>query len=105
MIPKIIDEQMWSILDEISDEVKHEPLGDNYVLFFEGWSPECFPSFVTGGDEQDMLDYASDFAPKVWKEWNTKMRPLGYKCIMHGHDEHLGLYGITYALYRKGAPK
>ena len=99
-IPKHIDEQMWQTLDEISDEIGHTPLGDDYVLFFEGWSPECFPSFV-GGDEQDMINYAIDFAPKVHREWNAKMRPMGYKRVLHGHDENLGLYGITYALYKR----
>jgi len=98
-IPEDIDTQMWKALDEISDEVGHIPLGNNYVLFFEGWSPECFPSFVE--NEQDMIDYAIDFAPKIWKEWNDKMLPLGYKCITHEHNENLGLYGVTYALYRR----
>ena len=101
MIPKAIDEQMWKALDQISNEVGHTPLGDNYVLFFEGWSPECFPSFVSGGDEQDMIDYAIDFAPKVHKEWKVKMHKQGYRCVLTGHDEHLGLYGVTYALYQR----
>ena len=101
MIPEHIDSQMWEALDQISDETGHMPLGDNYVLFFEGWSLECFPSYIIGRDEQDLLDYASDFAPKIHKEWSAKMRKSGYKCALRGHDEHLGLYGVTYALYQR----
>ena len=98
MIPEDINTQMWNILDEISDEVGHTHLGNNYVLKYEGWSPSCFPPTLP---ENFFVNYAIRQSPKIHKEWNAEMTKRGYKAIELGHDEHLGLYGITYALYRR----
>ena len=97
MIPKNVETQMWSALDEISDEAGELEL-DKYVLKYEGWSPMCFPTKLP---ENFWANYAARQSPKIHKEWNTQMLQRGYKSVLHGHDEHLGLYGVTYALYKK----
>lgn len=40
-------------------------------------------------------------SPKIHKEWNAEMTKRRYKAAMIGHDVHLGLYGVTYALYQR----
>jgi len=98
MIPNYIDEQMWSTLDEISDETGELQLDENWLLRYEGWGAECFPPKLP---ENFFVNYAIRQSPKIHKEWNTEMTKRGYRTIMIGHDENLGLYGVTYALYKR----
>ena len=98
MIPKHIDEQMWKTLDEISDETGELEL-DSYILKYEGWSSSCFD--LRFKYEESMRNYAAGQSPKIHKERNAIMRRRGYKAVTLGHDEHLALYGLTYALYKK----
>ena len=98
MIPKTIDEQVWKTLDEVSDETGELKL-DGYVLKYEGWSASCFD--LRFKYDESMRNYASRQSPKIHREWNAEMTKRGYKAVMLGHDEHLGLYGVTYALYRR----
>lgn len=90
---------MWETLNQISDEVGGLKLDDNWTLRYEGWGRTCIPAHYK--TEEAMTNYAIRQAPKIWKEWNTKMRRRGYKPILQEHDEHLGLYGVTYALYER----
>ena len=99
MIPKTIDEQMWETLDDISDEAGEFQLDERWLLKYEGWSAGCFPPRLK--TEEAMINYAIRQSPKIHKEWNTELTKRGYKALMIGHDEHLGLYGVTYALYRR----
>ena len=98
MIPKRIEQQMWEVLDEISDETGELQLNKDWLLKYEGWSPSCFPPKLP---ENFFVNYAIRQSPKIHKEWNTKMTKRRYKAIELGHDEHLGLYGVTYALYKR----
>ena len=98
MIPKYIDSQVWEALDQISDETGELKLDENWLLKFEGWGPNCFPPKLP---ENFCTAYAVKQAPKIHKEWNAEMHRRGYKAAALEHDEHLGLYGVTYAVYHK----
>ena len=95
MISQHVDEQMWNTLDEVSDEVGELEL-DGYILKYEGWSASCFPPKLP---ENFFISYAIRQSPKIHKEWDAEMQKRHYKAVSLGHDEHLGLYGVTYALY------
>ena len=69
---------------------------------YEGWSSSCFPPKLP---ENFFVSYAIRQSPKIHKEWNAEMTKRGYRPVTLGHDENLGLYGVTYALYKKGASK
>ncbi len=97
MIPKDIDGQMWQTLNEISDETGELQLDEHWLLRYEGWSPTCFPTKLP---ENFWVNHAIRQSSKIHKEWNAEMQQRGYKATMLGHDEHLGLYGVTYALYQ-----
>jgi len=94
--------QIREVLDQISDETGERKLDENWLLKFEGWSPNCFPSKLP---QNFWIAYAIKQAPKIYKEWNAEMSRRGYKAVMLEHDEHLGLYGVTYALYHKRRPQ
>jgi len=98
MTPKEIDEQMWKALDEVSDETGELELNEHWLLRYEGWSSSCFPTRLP---ENFFVNYATRQSPKIHKEWNAEMNQRGYKAIELGHDENLGLYGVTYALYQR----
>ena len=97
-VPKEIDQAMWEVLDQISDETGHTLLNNQYLLKYEGWSPSCFPPKLP---ENFFVSYAIRQSPKIHKEWNAEMTKRGYKVVLADHDEHLALYGCTYALYKK----
>jgi len=99
MIPSHIDDQMWRSLYEISDETGELSLDTHYLLKYEGWSAACIPPHYK--TEQAMINYGIRQAPKIWKEWDAEMRNRNYTPINHGHDENQGLYGVTYALYKR----
>lgn len=92
--PKHIQELMREILDEISDETGETNLGEGYILKYEGWSPMCFP-------KRPSTRYAEQQALKIHKEWREFMHKRNYMVVDEGHDSHQGLYGVTYALYKK----
>ena len=98
------DEQIRDTLDQISDESGefelNGPTGQQYVLKYEGWSPTCIPVAYTAS-EQSMKDYGVRQSSKIHREWDNEMHKRGYRAVYHEHDEHLGLYGVTYALYRR----
>ena len=97
-VPKEIDQQMQETLDEISDETGELQLNDAWLLKYEGWSASCFPPKLP---ENFFVNYAIRQSPKIHKEWGTEMKQRGYKPMLADHDEHLGLYGVTYALYKR----
>jgi len=96
--PKEIDQQMWETLDEVSDETGELQLNDAWLLKYEGCSASCFPPKLP---ENFFVNYAIRQSPKIHKEWNAEMTKRGYKAVMLGHDENLGLYGVTYVLYKR----
>ena len=99
-VPASITNEMWEVLDSISDEVGEQPIEDRYLLKYEGWSPSCFPSSIR--TEGAMRNYASERTPSVLREWDSNMRKRGYVPTQErAYDDHLGLYGVTYALYRR----
>jgi len=89
---------MWQTLDEISDETGELEL-NGYILKYEGWSASCFPPRLP---ENFFVSYAIRQSPKIHKEWNAEMQKRGYKSVTLEHNKNLGLYGITYALYKRG---
>ena len=93
-IPKHVDEQMWNVLDQLSDETGEVEL-NCYTLMYESYSPICFPPKLP---ENFWRHVAAQREPTLIREWNAKKHQ---KPIVQGHDEHLGLYGVTYALYRR----
>lgn len=101
-IPAYIMDHMNSILDTISDEVGEEylDLDHEYLLKYEGWSTICIPS-EHWGTEEEMRNYGISESSKVHLEWRAEMLQRGYVEVIEEHDENLGLYGVTYALYRK----
>jgi len=99
MIPKAINARMCEVLDEISDEVGELSLDNLHLLKYEGWSDVCIPSHYKS--EHAMINYGIRQSPKIHKEWNAEMAKRDYKAVMLEHDKHLGLYGVTYALYRR----
>ncbi len=98
-IPKAITEQIWKTLDEVSDETGELELDGGYLLKYEGWGASCFDSRFKY--DESMKNYAATQSPKIHKEWNTEMRRRGYEPLTLGHDMHSGLYGVTYALYKR----
>jgi len=80
-------------LDEISDEVGEV----EFVLKYEGWSPTCFPDML---DEVQYEDYAEMESYRIIDAWNKSMLEGGYAYVDGGYREG-GLYGVTWALYRK----
>ena len=93
-----IHEQLQDALDQVSDETGELEL-DGHILKYEGWSPVCIPTHYKS--TQAMINYGIRQSSKIHKEWDKEMHKRGYKALYHEHDEHRGLYGVTYALYRR----
>lgn len=95
----VIVEEMWELLNQVSDETGEQRLKGGYVLKYEGWSSICIPTRYK--NEEAMRNYGTRQSDKILTEWRRVMIRRGYGVVEEGHDERLGLYGVTYALYRR----
>jgi len=97
MIPQKVRDYFQEILNEVSDEVGQEQIGQ-YLLKYEGWSPNCFPANYR--NENAMYNYAARQTPKIVKEWQQVLP--NYALLESGYQEESGLYGVTYAIFKRG---
>jgi len=102
-IPESVDEWAWETIAEVSDEVGSERNGD-YLLHYEGWSAFCLDdvleSLPPDADvEEELSDAANDRSQGVIDEWVEDNAP-DYALVESGH-ERTGLYGVTWALFKK----
>jgi hypothetical protein len=96
---------MWSILETVSDEFGDGTYKD-YLLVFEGWSGICISEvwdrkLSTEENEERAYAYAEKESDKILEEWKEMYEPMGYVFIDGGYERNLGLYGVTWALFRK----
>ena len=116
--------EIWKLvsdtLEEISDESGDEDLGEGYLLKYEGWSGVCVEEVwveveakekgrgidiwseeAEGESEQACYEYAEEQSYKIIDdEWKPELKGRGYHFIAGGYD-HGGLYGRTWALFKK----
>jgi len=92
---------VWDTLEEISDEVGIEENGE-YLLAYEGWGGFCVSGILDSAksdeeNEDSYYKFAEEESNKVIAEWLEihKDRYL----IDCGH-EPIGLYGVTWALFK-----
>jgi hypothetical protein len=113
-------EQVWATLEEISDESGEENLGKGYLLKYEGWGGICVEEIWTkveaeqrrrgihsGSEEieeereQACYEFAEEQSYKIIdEEWKPELKERGY-CFITGGYDHGGLYGRTWALFKK----
>ncbi|RLI41751.1 hypothetical protein DRO59_06130 [Candidatus Bathyarchaeota archaeon] len=94
---------MNGILEEVSDEVGEEENGD-YILCYEGWSGICvskvFDPLKSDEENEDAFyEFAEEQSGRVIEEWVVKNKD--YQLIQCGHERGLGLYGVTWALFKR----
>jgi hypothetical protein len=119
-----IMDEVWDFLEDVSDECGETELGYGYLLKYEGWSGNCVDDEwkevekrqrMAGKDtetkesEQEKTEacceYAGDQTLKIIQtEWRPRLRQRGYSFVDGGY-EHGGLYGKTWALFRKRHPR
>jgi len=113
--------QVWNDLKEISDESGESDLGEGYLLKYEGWGGICVEEvWAKVGAEQTEkgIDVKSEEAQEeresacyqsaeeqsyriIDNEWKHQLRQRGYSFIDGGYNPG-GLYGRTWAIFRKG---
>lgn len=99
------DIQTWvnGVLEEVSDEVGKEENGD-FLLLYEGWSSVCVsevadPSKSDEENEDACYAFTEEQSDKVIEEWVE--RYTRYQLVWCGYERRLGLYGVTWALFKK----
>jgi len=102
-VPHKIWEWVWDTLNEISDEVGIDKNG-KYLLAYEGWSWLCVskvfdPTKSDEDNEDAYYEFAKVQSSEVIDEWVGSYRD-SYFLIDSGH-ESTGLYGVTWALFKK----
>lgn len=120
MTPPEIWNQVWEILDEISDESGEDDLGEGYLLKYEGWGGICVEEMwakveaeqermgivIENGEaeeerEKACFEYAEKQSYKIIEdEWKPKLKERSY-CFLNGGYDDGGLYGRTWALFKK----
>jgi len=94
---------VWDTLEEISDEVGTEE-NEEHLLAYEGWSGLCVSKVFdpTKSDEENEDTYykfAEEQSNEVIEEWIEKHKDHHY-LIDFGYESS-GLYGVTWALFKK----
>jgi len=94
---------MWDTLEEVSHEVDTEENG-KYMLTYEGWSGICVsgvfdPLKSEEENEDSYYKYAKDQSDDIIKEWLEEYRET-HHLIDCGY-EPIGLYGVTWALFKR----
>jgi len=120
MLPHRIWKQIWSTLEEISDESGEEKIGERYLLKYEGWGGICVEDIwakvesvqkqmgvdIESGEakeerERSCYEFADEQSYKIInQEWGPELKSRGYMIITGGYDCG-GLYGRTWALFKK----
>ncbi len=103
IIPSNIQTWVDSILEEVSDEVGKEENGE-FLLLYEGWSDICVsevtdPLKSDKENEDACYAFAEEQSDKVIEEWVVEY--TGYQLVQCGYERRLGLYGVTWALFKK----
>jgi hypothetical protein len=112
--------RVWNTLEEVSDESGEDDLEGGYLLKYEGWSGVCVEGVCEkveaeqkregidseGEDaeekrEEAFSEYAEEQSYKIIDdEWKPELEKRGYRFINGAYDSG-GLYGITWALFKK----
>lgn len=118
--PPEIWPRVWEMLEQVSDEVGEEELGNGYVLKYEGWGGACVDdAWLTVEAEQKKrgIDTESAEAEEereaaccayaeeqsctmVDHEWEAALSRRGYRLIDGGYEAG-GLYGRSWALFER----
>lgn len=101
--PAQVRKWVFDFIAEVSDEVGTERRGD-HLLHYEGWSTFCLDDVLQAlpadaDVEEELFDAAYDRSQDVIDEWGEDNAP-DYVLVESGH-ERTGLYGVTWALFRK----
>ena len=100
VIPNEIWNEIYRILDKVSDECGQEELSNGDILKYEGWSANCFED-IDEEFEGDEEEYAASQTPGIVnKDWAPKMARRRCKLIESGYEPG-GLYGVTWAIFRR----
>jgi len=102
-IPPYIQAWVDGVLEEVSDEVGKEENGE-FLLLYEGWSSICVdevydPLKSDEENEKAYYSFAEEQSGKVIEGWVVKYS--GYQLVQCGYERRLGLYGVTWALFKK----
>jgi len=108
MIPPDIYNLINNVLDEVSDECNEEEIYEGYLLKYEGWSNLCFEYGWNNIDENvdgEIDDYFYKHAEEqshliIEEDWKPRLAKRFYNFIDGGYYKS-GLYGITWALFKK----
>ncbi|MFH1640165.1 MAG: hypothetical protein ABIB93_07665 [Chloroflexota bacterium] len=112
--------KIYDVLDEVSDEVGEDVVGGGFLLKYEGWGSSCVEELwckIETEQKKRGIDISSDEAEEeregvcfvfveeqsekmIAFEWKPEMKKRGY-CFIDGGYEHGGLYGKTWALFKK----
>ncbi len=99
IIPDGIWNEVYRILDSVSDECGEDELSNCDILKYEGWSGNCFSDLDKfDGDEEEYA--ASQTSSIVDGDWVPQMVRRKYKLIENGYEPG-GLYGVTWAIFRR----
>jgi hypothetical protein len=94
---------VWNTLSEVSHEIGLEE-NNAYLLAYEGWNGFCVSSVFDSkkSDEENEVSYykfAEEKSSEVIEEWITRYKNQYY--LIDGGYEPTGLYGVTWALFKK----
>lgn len=112
--------QVWETLNQISGEAGEEKLEGCHFLKYEGWGGACVEAVwqevweqqrARGADvesaqaEEEREAACSQYAEEqsymiVDHEWKPALRRRGYRLVDGGYEDG-GLYGRTWALFKK----
>ncbi len=94
---------VWNILEEVSDEIGGEENG-KYLLVYEGWGGLCVskvfdPKKSEEENEEAYHKFAEEQSNELIERWIEEYEKH-YRLIDCGH-EPTGLYGVTWALFKR----
>lgn len=98
-----IFKKVFDFLEGVSDEVGEKEFG-KYVLIYEGWGGVCVEESwdETKSDEENedlACEYAEGQTDSILEEWKLKYEDQGE--FVDGGYQAGGLYGVTWALFKK----
>jgi len=105
----IID-KVYNFLEDVSDDVGESELSKNYILMYEGWSHGCFEDIYDDSLDEEENDanfyqYAEEQSPIIIKnDWIPKKIKENMSYVDGGYYGG-GLYGVTWALFKKNKKK
>ena len=94
---------VWDTLGEVSDEIGIEENGE-YLLAYEGWGGFCVsgvfdPKKSDEENEESYYKFAEGESGEVIEEWIERYK--NQYCLIDCGYEPMGLYGVTWALFKK----